>query len=33
VIRLPELDAAEVADLALSAIAESAEQPETRGIF
>jgi 2-methylcitrate dehydratase len=33
VTRLPELDAAELADLALPGIAEAAEQPETWGIF
>jgi 2-methylcitrate dehydratase len=33
VTRLPELDAAEVADLALPGIAEAAQQPETWGIF
>ena len=33
VTRLPELDAAEVSDLALPGIAEAAEQPETWGIF
>ena len=33
VTRLPELDAAEVAGLALPGIAEETEQPETRGIF
>jgi 2-methylcitrate dehydratase len=33
VTRLPELDAAELADLALPAIAEAGEQPETWGIF
>jgi 2-methylcitrate dehydratase len=33
VTRLPELDAAELADLALPGIAEAAEQPDTWGIF
>jgi 2-methylcitrate dehydratase len=33
VTRLPELDAAEVADLALPGLAEAAERPETWGIF
>jgi len=33
VTRLPELDAAELADLALPGVAEAAEQPETWGIF
>ena len=33
VIRLPELDAAEVADLALPGMAEATEPPETWGIF
>jgi 2-methylcitrate dehydratase len=33
VTRLPELDMAELADLALPGIAEAAEQPETWGIF
>ena len=33
VTRLPELDAAELADLALPGIAEAGEQPETWGIF
>lgn len=33
VIRLPELDAAEVADLALPGMAETTEPPETWGIF
>jgi 2-methylcitrate dehydratase len=33
VTRLPDLDADELADLALPGIAEAAEQPETRGIF
>jgi 2-methylcitrate dehydratase len=33
VTRLPELDAAEVADLALPGIVQAAEQPETWGIF
>ena len=33
VTRLPELDVAEVADLALPGMAEAAEQPETWGIF
>lgn len=33
VTRLPDLDAAELADLALPGIAEAAEQPETWGIF
>ena len=33
VTRLPELDAATLADLALPGIAEAGEQPETWGIF
>lgn len=33
VIRLPELDAAELAELALPGIAEAGQQPETWGIF
>lgn len=33
VTRLPELDAAEVCDLALPSIAEAAQRPETWGIF
>jgi 2-methylcitrate dehydratase len=33
VTRLPELDAAEVADLALPGLAEAVERPETWGIF
>jgi hypothetical protein len=33
VARLPELDAAELGDLALPGVAEAAEQPETWGIF
>jgi len=33
VTRLPELDAAEVAGLALPGIAQASEQPQTRGIF
>jgi len=33
VTRLPELDAAEVADLALPGMAEAAEPPQTWGIF
>jgi 2-methylcitrate dehydratase len=33
VIRLPELDASEVADLALPGMAEATEPPETWGIF
>lgn len=33
VTRLPELDAGELAGLALPGIAEAAQQPETRGIF
>jgi 2-methylcitrate dehydratase len=33
VTRLPELDAAELADLALPGMAEAAEQPETWGIL
>ena len=33
VTRLPELDAAELAELALPGMAEAAEQPETWGIF
>ena len=33
VTRLPDLDAAQLADLALPGIAEAGEQPQTWGIF